>query len=62
MKEFGIALLSISDHKINGTNGVGFFYSGTNEKCELLLIGVEKERKRRSGPENGRSIVGLTHG
>ena len=61
MKEFGIDLLSISAHKINGPKGVGFLYAGTNVKFEPLLIGGEQERKRRAGTENVPSIVGLQH-
>ncbi|MES5956890.1 cysteine desulfurase family protein [Bacillus fungorum] len=59
VKEFGIDLLSISAHKINGPKGVGFLYAGTNVKFEPLLIGGEQERKRRAGTENVPSIVGL---
>ncbi|MES9664817.1 cysteine desulfurase NifS [Bacillus cereus] len=59
VKEFGIDLLSISAHKINGPKGVGFLYSGANVKFEPLLIGGEQERKRRAGTENVPSIVGL---
>ncbi|MEB9502935.1 cysteine desulfurase family protein [Bacillus anthracis] len=61
VKEFGIDLLSISAHKINGPKGVGFSYAGTNVKFEPLLIGGEQERKRRAGTENVPSIVGLQH-
>ncbi|HHB2170553.1 cysteine desulfurase family protein [Bacillus cereus group sp. BfR-BA-01424] len=61
VKEFGIDLLSISAHKINGPKGVGFLYAGTNVKFEPLLIGGEQERKRRAGTENVPSIVGLHH-
>ncbi|MFL0490156.1 cysteine desulfurase NifS [Bacillus sp. AFS054943] len=59
VKEFGIDLLSISAHKINGPKGVGFLYAGVNVKFEPLLIGGEQERKRRAGTENVPSIVGL---
>ncbi|HDX9611340.1 TPA: cysteine desulfurase [Bacillus toyonensis] len=61
VKEFGIDLLSISAHKINGPKGVGFLYASTNLKFEPLLIGGEQERKRRAGTENVPSIVGLQH-
>ncbi|PKJ57115.1 cysteine desulfurase family protein [Bacillus sp. SN10] len=61
VKEFGIDLLSISAHKINGPKGVGFLYAGINVKFEPLLIGGEQERKRRAGTENVPSIVGLQH-
>ena len=59
VKEFGIDLLSISAHKINGPKGVGFLYAGANVKFEPLLIGGEQERKRRAGTENVPSIAGL---
>ncbi|HDR7513941.1 cysteine desulfurase family protein [Bacillus mobilis] len=61
VKEFGIDLLSISAHKINGPKGVGFLFASTNVKFEPLLIGGEQERKRRAGTENVPSIVGLQH-
>ncbi|MDM5236087.1 cysteine desulfurase family protein [Bacillus cereus] len=61
VKEFGIDLLSISAHKINGPKGVGFLYAGTNVKFEPLVTGGEQERKRRAGTENVPSIVGLQH-
>lgn len=61
VKEFGIDLLSISAHKINGPKGVGFLYAGTNVKFEPLLIGGEQERKRRAGTENVPSIAGLQY-
>lgn len=61
VKEFGIDLLSISAHKINGPKGVGFLYASTNVKFEPLLIGGEQERKRRAGTENVPSIAGLQH-
>lgn len=61
VKEFGIDLLSISAHKINGPKGVGLLYAGANVKFEPLLIGGEQERKRRAGTENVPSIVGLQH-
>ncbi|MBC2685302.1 cysteine desulfurase [Bacillus toyonensis] len=61
VKEFGIDLLSISAHKINGPKGVGFLYASANLKFEPLLIGGEQERKRRAGTENVPSIFGLQH-
>ncbi|MDA1664485.1 cysteine desulfurase NifS [Bacillus thuringiensis serovar kyushuensis] len=61
VKEFGIDLLSISAHKINGPKGVGFLFAGANVKFEPLLIGGEQERKRRAGTENVPSIAGLQH-
>ena len=60
VKEFGIDLLSISAHKINGPKGVGFLYAA-NVKFEPLLIGGEQERKRRAGTENVPSIAGLQY-
>ncbi len=43
VKEFGIDLLSISAHKINGPKGVGFLYASADVKFEPLLIGGEQE-------------------
>ena len=61
VKKFGIDLLSISAHKINGPKGVGFLYASTEVKFEPLLTGGEQERKRRAGTENVPSIAGLQH-
>lgn len=60
MKEFGIDLLSISAHKINGPKGVGFLYAGANVKFEPLLIGGEQERKRRAGTEMCLVLLGFS--
>ncbi len=62
VKEFGIDLLSISAHKINGPKGVGFLYASADVKFEPLLIGGEQERKNAVLVlKNVPSIVGLQH-
>lgn len=59
VKQFGIDLLSISSHKINGPKGVGFLYSNQQVKLFPIITGGEQERKRRAGTENVPGVVGL---
>src|SRR5699024_1752476 len=57
--ELGIDLLSMSAHKINGPQGVGFLYCKQNVPLENVQHGGEQERKKRAGTENLLGIVGL---
>lgn len=57
--ELGIDLLSMSAHKINGPQGVGFLYCKQNVTLENVQHGGEQERKKRAGTENLLGIVGL---
>lgn len=59
VKQFGLDLLSISSHKINGPKGVGFLYCNENIKLSPIIAGGEQERKRRAGTENVPGVVGL---
>lgn len=56
---YGIDLLSISAHKINGPKGVGFLYKRDGLSLPSLLHGGEQEEKRRAGTENLAGIVGM---
>lgn len=58
-KEFGIDLLSISAHKINGPKGVGFLYQSETVPLAPLIHGGAQEAKRRAGTENLAGIAGL---
>ena len=59
VKEFGIDLMSVSAHKINGPKGIGFLYADKDVKLSPRLFGGEQERKRRAGTENVPAIAGL---
>jgi cysteine desulfurase len=59
VQEFGIDLLSVSGHKINGPKGIGFLYSHKRVDLQPGLYGGEQERKRRAGTENVPAIVGM---
>lgn len=59
VKELGIDLLSMSAHKINGPQGVGFLYCKQGVPLENIQHGGEQERKKRAGTENLLGIVGL---
>lgn len=57
--EFGIDLLSISAHKINGPKGVGFLFKSDEISLPSFLHGGEQEEKRRAGTENLAGIAGM---
>lgn len=57
--EFGIDLLSISAHKINGPKGVGFLFKSDKISLPAFLHGGEQEEKRRAGTENLAGIAGM---
>ncbi|KAF9404253.1 hypothetical protein HW555_014441 [Spodoptera exigua] len=57
--EFGIDLLSISAHKINGPKGVGFLFKSDEISLPSFLHGGEQEEKRRAGTENLAGITGM---
>ncbi|AEV20191.1 cysteine desulfurase iscS 1 [Geobacillus thermoleovorans CCB_US3_UF5] len=59
VNEYGIDLLSISAHKINGPKGSGALYVRETVRITPLLFGGEQERKRRAGTENVPGIIGL---
>ena len=55
----GIAMLSLSGHKIHAPKGVAALYVKKGIKFPALLKGGHQERGRRGGTENTPSIVGL---
>ncbi|WNS74406.1 cysteine desulfurase family protein [Bacillus sp. DTU_2020_1000418_1_SI_GHA_SEK_038] len=59
VKEYGIDLMSVSAHKMNGPKGIGFLYAKTDIKLASRVFGGEQERKRRAGTENVPSIAGF---
>jgi len=59
VKEIGIALLSISAHKIYGPKGIGALYIRKGTRLEPIIHGGGHERGLRSSTENIPGIVGL---
>ncbi|MFB4166570.1 cysteine desulfurase family protein [Virgibacillus sp. JSM 102003] len=59
VKEYGIDMLTVSSHKINGPKGIGFLYAANDVKIDALQFGGEQERKRRPGTENVAGAVGF---
>lgn len=59
VRDSGIALLSLSGHKLHAPKGVGALYVSRHIRFQPLLHGGGQENDRRSGTENVASIVGL---
>ncbi|MFS1513503.1 cysteine desulfurase family protein [Chengkuizengella sp. SCS-71B] len=58
-KEWGIDLMSVSAHKLNGPKGIGVLYYREGIKFFPLLSGGGQEAGYRSGTENVPLIVGM---
>lgn len=59
VRDPGIALLSLSGHKLHAPKGVGALYVSRHVRFAPLLLGGGQEGDRRSGTENVASIVAL---
>ncbi len=59
VEKFGVDLLSLSAHKLNGPKGVGAMYIRKGTILKPLIYGGHHERDRRPGTENVAGIVGL---
>ncbi len=59
VRDLGIAMLSMSGHKLHAPKGVGALFVSRHARFEPLLHGGDQEEGRRSGTENVAGIVGL---
>jgi cysteine desulfurase len=59
VRESGIALMSMSSHKIYGPKGIGAVYIRKGTRMVSVLHGGDHERRRRAGTENVPGIVGF---
>ena len=59
VEDWGVDLLSVSAHKINGPKGVGCLNKRDGVPFEPLIRGGEQEEKRRAGTENLPGIAGM---
>jgi len=58
--ELGADLLAASAHKFYGPPGTGFVAATRNARLRPVLLGDERERRRRAGMENLPGIVAMT--
>jgi cysteine desulfurase len=59
LRESGIALMSMSAHKIYGPKGIGALYIGKGTRMVSVQHGGDHERRRRAGTEHVPGIVGF---
>jgi cysteine desulfurase len=59
VKDSGIAMLSLSGHKLHAPKGVGVLYVRKGTKFAPFLVGGHQEAGRRGGTENTASIVAI---
>jgi cysteine desulfurase len=59
LRESGIALMSMSSHKIYGPKGIGALYIRKGTRMVSVQHGGDHERRRRAGTENVPAIVGF---
>ena len=55
----GIAMMSVSGHKVYGPKGVGALFVRSGKRIAPLLHGGKQERDRRAGTENVAAIAGF---
>ena len=59
VRDSGIALLSMSSHKVYGPKGIGALYIRKGTRMVSVQHGGDHERRRRAGTENVPAIVGF---
>jgi len=59
VEAWGVDMLSLSAHKLEGPKGVGALYLREGVELEPLIHGGSQESRRRAGTENVAGIVGL---
>ncbi len=59
VRDAGVALLSMSSHKIYGPKGIGALYVRKGTRMVSVQHGGDHERRRRAGTENVPAIVGF---
>lgn len=59
LRESGIALMSMSSHKVYGPKGIGALYIRKGTRMVSVQHGGDHERRRRAGTENVPAIVGF---
>lgn len=57
--ELKVDLLSVSAHKMNGPQGIGFLYVRQGLNTSSLILGGSQENSRRAGTENIAAIIGF---
>lgn len=57
--ELKVDLLSVSAHKMNGPQGIGFLYVRQGLNTSSLILGGSQENNRRAGTENTTAILGF---